>query len=87
MKEPVFEGVLPMSYPEGKVTAEPEEIIDGTAYFYDPTFTVQNNHIYTLPMTGSRNLPLIPMGIVLTCLGISMFVAHHAVQRTCRKGA
>ena len=45
LKEPVFEGVLPVSYPEGKVTAEPEEVIDGTAYFYDPTFTVQNNHI------------------------------------------
>lgn len=81
LKEPVFEGVLPVSYPEGKVTAEPEEIIDGTAYFYNPTFTVQNNHIYTLPMTGGRNLPLAPLGIFMILLAVGMIATYRMKRR------
>ncbi len=82
LKEPVFEGVLPVSYPEGKVTAEPEEIIDGTAYFYNPEFTVTNNHSYTMPMTGGRNLPLIPLGLVLICFSMGPIILYIKKRRT-----
>ena len=81
LKEPVFEGVLPVSYPEDKVTAEPEETIDGTAYFYNPTFTVQNNHIYTLPMTGGRGLPLVPVGIAMLCLVMGIVATYRMKRR------
>ena len=82
LKEPVFEGALPVSYPEGKVTAEPEEIIDGTAYFYNPEFTVTNNHSYTMPMTGGRNLPLIPLGLVLICFSMGPIILYLKKRRT-----
>ena len=81
LKEPVFEGVLPVSYPEGKVTAEPEEIIDGTAYFYNPEFTVTNNHSYSMPMTGGRNLPLIPLGLVLICFSMGPIILYLKKRR------
>ena len=81
LKEPVFEGVLPVSYPEEKVTAEPEEILDGTAYFYTPIFTVTNGHVYEMPMTGGRNLPLKPLGIMLIMLGIVPIVLYFKNRR------
>lgn len=81
LKEPVFVGVLPICYPEGKATVEPEEIIDGTAYFYNPTFTVQNNHIYTLPMTGGRGFPLVTVGIAMLCLGMGIIATYRMKRR------
>ena len=72
LKEPVFEGVLPVNYPEGKVAIEPEEIINGTAYFYNLTFTVTNGHVYEMPMTGSGRLPFVPLGLCLLAFGLGM---------------
>lgn len=69
LKEPVFEGVLPVRYPDGEVSMEPEEILDGMAYFYNLPITVQNGHIYTLPMTGGRGFPWIPLGLIVLALG------------------
>lgn len=82
LKEPVFEGVLPVSYPEDKVAAEPEEVIDGRAYFYNPTYSVQNNHIYALPMTGGKNLPLMPLGIVMILLAVVPIILYFKKRRT-----
>ena len=69
LKEPVFEGTLPVSYPDGKVTATPDEVIDGTAYFYNLPVTVQNGYIYTLPMTGGSSFPFVPLAIIMILFG------------------
>ena len=69
LKEPVFEGVLPVSYPDGAVSMEPEEVLDGMAYFYNLPITVQNGHIYTLPMTGGSGFPWMPLGLIVLALG------------------
>ena len=76
LKEPIFEGTLPASYPDGKVTATPDEVIDGTAYFYDLPITVQNGHIYTLPMTGGSGFPFAPLGMVMLLVGFTLYVAN-----------
>ena len=73
LKEPIFEGTLPASYPDGKVSATPDEVIDGTAYFYDLPITVQNGHIYTLPMTGGSGFPFAGAGIAALVLGLLLF--------------
>ena len=82
LKEPVFEGLLPVSYDTDKVSAEPEETIAGIAYFYNPTFTVTNGHIYEMPMTGGRNLPLVPMGLALICLSVGPIILYIKKRRT-----
>ena len=74
LKEPVFEGTLPISYPDGKVSATPDEVIDGTAYFYNLPVTVQNGHIYTLPMTGGSSFPFVPLAIIMILFGYTLAV-------------
>ncbi len=74
LTEPVFEGVLPVSYPEGEVTAEPDEILDGTAYFYTLPITVQNGKVYTLPQTGGDGFPFVPVGILMALAGAAFAV-------------
>ena len=81
LKEPVFKGVLPVSYDAEKVSAEPEEIIGGTAYFYNPTFTVTNGHVYEMPMTGGRNLPLTPLGAVMILLAMTPIIFYFKNRR------
>lgn len=76
LSEPVFEGVIPAEYPEQDVTLEPDEAENGTAYFYDLTFTVKNNHIYTLPLTGGRNFPFVPLAMLLIATGAFFFVRY-----------
>ena len=75
LKEPIFEGTLPVSYPDGKVSATPDEVLDGTAYFYNLPITVQNGHIYTLPMTGGSGFPFVPLGVVMLLFGFTLYVA------------
>ena len=75
LKEPIFEGTLPVSYPDGKVSATPDEVIDGTAYFYNLPITVQNGHIYTLPMTGGSGFPFAPLGVEMLLFGFTLYVA------------
>ena len=74
LKETIFEGTLPASYPDGKVSAIPDEVIDGTAYFYNLPITVQNGHIYTLPMTGGNGFPFAPLGVVMLLVGFTLCV-------------
>ena len=74
LKEPIFEGTLPASYPDGKVTATPDEVIDGTAYFYNLPITVENGHIYTLPMTGGDDFPFTPLAIFMILFGYTIAV-------------
>ena len=74
LKEPIFEGTLPASYPDGKVTTNPDEVIDGTAYFYNLPITVQNGHIYTLPMTGGSSFPFAPLAIIMILFGYTLAV-------------
>lgn len=76
LSEPVFEGVIPAEYPEKDVTLEPDETENGTAYFYDLTFTVKNNHIYTLPLTGGRNFSFVPLAMLLIAMGAFFFVRY-----------
>lgn len=73
LSDPVFEGIIPAEYPEGDVTAEPDETQNGTVYFYDLTFTVKNNHIYTLPLTGGRNIPFVPLAAMLIVMSLCGF--------------
>lgn len=73
LSDPVFEGIIPAEYPEGDVTAEPDETQNGMAYFYDLTFTVKNNHIYTLPLTGGRNIPFVPLAAMLIVMSLCGF--------------
>lgn len=82
LTEPVFEGVLPVSYDVGAVTKDPDEVIDNTAYIYDLPITVHNGHIYTMPMTGGRNLPLMPMGIVMILLAMIPIILYLKNRRT-----
>lgn len=82
LKEPVFEGILPVSYDATEVTAEPEETIDGMAYFYNPTITVTNGRVYEMPMTGGRNLPLAPLGAVMFLLGAIPIIFYFQKRRT-----
>lgn len=77
LSDPVFEGIIPAEYPEGDVTAEPDETQNGTAYFYDLTFTVKNNHIYTLPLTGGQNIPFVPLAATL----IAMSLCSYAIPK------
>ena len=72
----LFEGVIPAEYPEQDVTLEPDEMENGTAYFYDLTFTVKNNHIYTLPFTGGQNFPVVPLAMLLIATGAFFFVRY-----------
>ena len=88
LKDPVFEGTLPASYPDGKVTATPDEVIDGTAYFYDLPITVQNGHIYTLPMTGGNGFPFAPLGMVMLPVGLTLSIFKgkpNWFRRLCKK--
>ena len=87
LKEPIFEGTLPVSYPDGKVTATPDEVIDGTAYFYNLPITVQNGHIYTLPMTGGNGSLFAPLAIIMILFGYTIavvIVKPKWVRRFCR---
>ena len=74
LKDPIFEGTLPVSYPDDKVTATPDEVIDRTAYFYDLPITVQNGHIYTLPMTGGSSFPFVPLAIIMILFSYTLAV-------------
>ena len=49
-------------------------MIDSTAYFYDLPITVQNGHIYTLPMTGGSGFPFAPLGMVMLLVGFTLYV-------------
>ena len=84
LKEPVFEGVLPVSYPDGAVSMEPEEVLDGMAYFYNLPITVQNGHIYTLPQTGGTHMPFVPVGIC--CFGLGIGLLTHGIRLRRRRG-
>ena len=87
LKEPIFEGTLPVSYSDGKVSATPDEVIDSTAYFYDLPITVQNGHIYTLPMTGGAGFPFAPLAIFMILFGYTIavvIVKPKWVRRFCR---
>ena len=42
----------------------------GRAYFYALPITVQNGHIYTLPMTGGSGFPFAGVGIVALLVGL-----------------
>ncbi len=69
LTEPIFEGVLPVSYPDGEVSAEPEEVIEGIAYFYDLPVTVRDGKVYTLPLTGGNGYAYAPIGWIALILG------------------
>ena len=49
-------------------------MIDGTAYFYNLPVTVQNGHIYTLPMTGGSSFPFVPLAIIMILFGYTLAV-------------
>ena len=55
------------------MSATPDEVIDSTAYFYDLPITVQNGHIYTLPMTGGNGFPFAGVGAFALVLGLLLF--------------
>lgn len=74
LKEPVYEGTLPITADPDEIALEPEEVLDGTAYFYNLSITVQNGHIYTLPMTGGSGVPFAGIGAVALFLGLLLFV-------------
>lgn len=76
LSEPVFEGVIPAEYSEQDATLEPDEAENSTAYFYDLTFTVKNNHIYTLPLTGGRNFPFASLAMLLIATGAFFLVRY-----------
>ena len=74
LSEPVYEGTLPISADPDEIALEPEEVLDGTAYFYNLPITVQNGHIYTLPMTGGSGVPWMPLGLIVLALGGTLCV-------------
>ena len=74
LKEPVYEGTLPITADPDEIALEPEEGLDVSAYFYNLPITVQNGHIYTLPMTGGSGVPWIPLGLIVLALGGTLCV-------------
>jgi uncharacterized surface anchored protein len=76
LSEPVYEGVLPLGYPVSKVTAEPDVLIGESAYFYNLPITVRDGKIYTLPQTGGRNFPFVPLGILALSVGSFLIFRH-----------
>ena len=69
LEEPAFEGILPISYPERSVSAEPDEVFDGTAYFYDLPVTIRDGKTYTLPMTGGSGISLWTAALAMMIFG------------------
>ena len=75
LSEPVYEGTLPVTADPDKTEFEPDEILDGTAYFYTLPVTVQNGEVYTLPMTGGRGFPFVPLALVILTFGAVLCVS------------
>jgi uncharacterized surface anchored protein len=76
LSEPVFEGTLPVAHAADQVSAQPDETIDQTAYFYDLPVTVRDGKIYTLPTTGGGNFPFVPLGILVLSVGGFLIFRH-----------
>jgi hypothetical protein len=76
LSEPVFEGTLPVAYAADQVSAQPDDTIDQTAYFYDLPVTVRDGKIYTLPVTGGGNFPFVPLGILALSVGSFLIFRH-----------
>lgn len=69
LSEPVYEGTLPVSADPDQTELEPEELIDGIAYFYTLPITVRDGHIYPLPSTGGSGFPFIAVGVIVLFTG------------------
>jgi hypothetical protein len=65
-----------VAYAADQVSAQPDETIDQTAYFYDLPVTVRDGKIYTLPVTGGGNFPFVPLGILALSVGSFLIFRH-----------
>ena len=81
LAEPVFEGTLPVTADPDKAEIEPDEIINGTAYFYNLPVTVRDGHIYTLPMTGGSGFPFVAVGVIALFTGGLLFINRSEERR------
>ena len=52
LKEPVYEGTLPVAVELQKATGDPDEVDGNTAYFYTLPLTVKDGKVFNLPHTG-----------------------------------
>ena len=75
LSEPVYEGALPVTADPAKAEIPPDEVIDGDSYFYTLPVTVHNGEVYTLPMTGGRGFPFVPLALVILSFGAVLCVS------------
>lgn len=74
LKEPVYEGTLPVAIELGKATGDPDEVDGNTAYFYALPITVKDGKVFNLPQTGGHGstaqmaLTIIAFGMGLIAL-------------------
>ena len=72
----MYKGTLPAGYPDGKVTATLDEVIDGTAYFFGHPITTQYRQVYTLLTTGGSGVTFAGAGIAALALGLLRKESH-----------
>lgn len=75
LSEPIYEGTLPVTADPDKTELQPDETIDGKSYFYTLPVTVHNGQVYTLPMTGGRGFPFVPLALAILAFGAVLCVS------------
>ena len=66
---------MPVTADPDKTELQPDETIDGKSYFYTLPVTVHNGQVYTLPMTGGRGFPFVPLALAILAFGAVLCVS------------
>ena len=72
LKEPVYEGTLPVAVELSKATGDPDEVEGKTAYFYTLPVTIKDGKVFNLPQTGGSNFPMAKMALTIMAFGAAM---------------
>ena len=72
LKEPVYEGTLPVAVELSKATGDPDEVDGITAYFYTLPVTVKDGKVFNLPQTGGSNFSMAKMALTIMAFGAAM---------------
>ena len=87
LKEPVYEGTLPVAVDKSKATGTPDEVEGNTAYFYRLPVTVKDGKVFNLPKTGGHNYPVTKMALTIIAFGMGLIaftLKPHGFRRTRR---
>jgi len=87
LKEPIYEGTLPVAVDKSKATGTPDEVEGNTAYFYRLPVTVKDGKVFNLPKTGGHNYPVTKMALTIIAFGMGLIaftLKPHGFRRTRR---